>query len=45
MKPDYKNWMPKEMIYAGLSATLIYKYILYYMNLIMYLKQYSQSLR
>ena len=23
MKPDYKNWMPKGMIYAGLSATLI----------------------
>lgn len=23
MKPDYKNWMPKGMIYAVLSATLI----------------------
>lgn len=23
MKPDYKKWMPKGMIYAGLSATLI----------------------
>ena len=23
MKPDYKNWMPKGMIYACLSATLI----------------------
>ena len=23
MKPDYKNWMPKGMVFAGAGATLV----------------------
>lgn len=24
MKPDYKNWMPKGMIYGGAAITLLF---------------------
>ena len=24
MKPDYKNWMPKGMIFGGLAITLVF---------------------